>query len=206
VSTGLVDPPAPTVAPWENATPDPRVLAGVSVRARDTATLGRFTSQGDRCGWCTQPIRLAGTQSVVDRSTGEIVHIYSTGSEPDGVLLKACGTRRATRCPSCASTYAADARMLVRSGISGGKGIPESVSRHPMVFATLTAPSFGPVHRSPKGGRQTCRPGARGRKCPHGKPMFCIERHAPDDPAVGEPLCADCYDYPSAVLWNATCP
>ena len=206
MSTGLVDPPAPTVAPWENATPDPRVLAGVSVRARDTATLGRFTSQGDRCGWCTQPIRLAGTQSVVDRSTGEIVHIYSTGSEPDGVLLKACGTRRATRCPSCASTYAADARMLVRSGISGGKGIPESVSRHPMVFATLTAPSFGPVHRSPKGGRQTCRPGARGRKCPHGRPLFCAEFHAPDDPAVGEPLCADCYDYPSAVLWNATCP
>ena len=28
----------------------------------------------------------------------------------------------------------------------GTKGVPESVSRHPRAFVTLTAPSFGPVH------------------------------------------------------------
>jgi len=186
--------------------PNPRLMRDVCVRTRDTVTFDQFTSQGERCGWCTQPIRLVGTQSTIDRSTGEIIHRYSTGTEPDGVLLKACGTRRATRCPSCAATYGADARMLVRAGISGGKGIPTSVADHPMVFATLTAPSFGSVHRSPAGGSQICRPGARGRRCAHGRPLFCTQRHAADDPAVGQPLCADCYHYESAVLWNATCP
>jgi len=197
---------APGAPSGSAITPDAPTLAGIVARGRDALTLDRFTSQGERCGWCTQPVRLVGTQSTVDRSTGEIVHKYSTGSEPDGVLLKACGTRRATRCPSCAATYAADARMLVRSGISGGKGIPATVSDHPMVFATLTAPSFGAVHRGPTGVSQICRPGALGRRCAHGRPLHCPHRHATDDRTVGEPLCADCYHYEAAVLWNATCP
>jgi len=193
------------------AIPDEQVLAGICARAKDTATMERFGAQGERCGWCSQPVRLRGVQTTMDKTTGEILRRYSTASEPDGVLLKACGTRRATRCPSCAATYAADARMLVRSGISGGKGIPDSVSMHPMVFATLTAPSFGAVHRSLSGtagspASSTCHPRAQGRRCVHGRPLSCPTRHAAGDPLVGEPLCADCYDYESAVLWNATCP
>jgi hypothetical protein len=186
-----------------------RVLGGNSgrgPRTRDTETLERFTAQGEGCGWCSHPIRLVGSQATVERDSGEIVRAYSTASEPDGVLLKACGTRRATRCPSCAATYAADARMLVRSGLSGGKGVPGSVASHPMVFATFTAPSFGAVHgiRS-GGGNHPCRPGIRGRRCPHGRPVACWARHGSDDPILGEPLCVDCYDYKRAVLWNASC-
>ena len=187
--------------------PDDRVMQGVFVRGSNRESFERFTAQGENCGWCSHPIRLVGSQNLVDRSTGEILHTYSTDTEPDGVLLKACGTRRATRCPSCAATYGADARMLVRSGLSGGKGVPESVASHPMVFATFTAPSFGAVHgmRS-SGGNHPCRPGVRGRRCPHGRPVACWQRHRTDDPMLGEPLCADCYDYENAVLWNALCP
>jgi hypothetical protein len=187
--------------------PDDGVLNGVVARASNRESFERFSAQGESCGWCSHPVRLVGSQTRVDGSTGEILHSYSTDTEPDGVLLKACGTRRATRCPSCAATYGADARMLVRSGLSGGKGVPESVTSHPMVFATFTAPSFGAVHgvRS-AGGHHPCRPGVRGRRCSHGRPIACWTRHRTDDPTLGEPLCADCYDYESAVLWNALCP
>lgn len=187
--------------------PDGGVLKGVFARASNRDAFERFSAQGENCGWCSHPVRLVGSQNRVDRSTGEILHTYSTDSEPDGVLLKACGTRRATRCPSCAATYGADARMLVRSGLSGGKGVPESVTSHPMVFATFTAPSFGAVHgvRS-AGGNQPCRPGVRGRRCSHARPVACWERHGTGDPILGEPLCVECYDYENAVLWNALCP
>jgi hypothetical protein len=186
--------------------PDEGVLQGVLARSQCPETLGRFRAQGEGCGWCSEPIRLVGSQMTVDRATGEIVRSYSTAAEPDGVLLKACGTRRATRCPSCAATYGADARMLVRAGLSGGKGISPTVSTHPMVFATFTAPSFGAVHGARSGGGHSCRPGDRGRRCPHGRPVTCWARHRPDDPGLGEPLCPDCYDYEGAVLWNARCP
>ena len=66
--------------------------------------------------------------------------------EPGGVLHVACGNRREAVCPACSAIYKRDARQLVRAGLAGGKGVPESVAAHPCVFATLTAPSFGPVH------------------------------------------------------------
>jgi hypothetical protein len=185
--------------------PSDRVLAGVIAGAQDAESLERFRTQGENCGWCSRPIRLVGSQTTVDQSTGEIVRSYSTASEPDGVLLKACGKRRATQCPSCAATYGADARMLVRSGLSGGKGIPTTVSGHPMVFATFTAPSFGAVHGARSGSNHPCRPGVRGHRCAHGRLIACWVRHDPDDPTLGEPLCPDCYDYERAVLWNALC-
>jgi hypothetical protein len=62
------------------------------------------------------------------------------------VLLIACKTRRASRCPPCAEVYRADTYQLSRAGLTGGKGVPETVADHPCVFTTLTAPSFGPVH------------------------------------------------------------
>jgi hypothetical protein len=185
---------------------DVRFVNAVVARTGDAESLERFRIQGDGCGWCTNPIRLKGTQTRVNRSTGEIVGTYSTDSEPDGVLLKSCGTRRATRCPSCAATYAADARMVVRSGLIGGKGVSSSVSNHPLVFATFTAPSFGTVHGTRSGRSQTCRPRDPGQRCPHGRPLSCWAHHDAGDPKLGQPLCPDCYDYERAVLWNATCP
>ena len=39
---------------------------------------------------------------------------------------------------------------LIRAGVTGGKTVPESVAENPLVFATVTAPSFGIVHGTPR--------------------------------------------------------
>ena len=82
-----------------------------------------------------------------------------------------CGDRRASVCPACAETYRADTYQLIRAGLAGGKGMPESVAVHPCVFATFTAPSFGPVHTrvtTPDGRVARCRPRRKASFCKHG--------------------------------------
>ncbi|GHE54774.1 replication initiation protein [Streptomyces longispororuber] len=157
-----------------------------------------------RLGGCANPIHLIGAATVYDTSTGEALLSY--GSETyGGRLLAACGNRRASVCPACSGLYRADTYHLVRSGLVGGKHVPETVSGHPRVFATLTAPGFGPVHtRRERDGRvRACRPRRAGDSCPHGKPAGCHARHSADDSRLGEPLCPRCYDYAGAVLWHA---
>ena len=156
---------------------------------------------------CSHPIRLTGRIEAIDRTTGEIAPVYDTASEPGGVLHVACGNRRETVCPACSAIYKRDARQLVRAGLAGGKGIPETITGHPCVFATLTAPSFGPVHSRRMRGKTVlpCRPrrDAKARRCPHGRDISCPTRHVDDDPRLGQPMCFDCYDYEAAVLFNA---
>ncbi|GAB3960908.1 plasmid replication initiator protein [Actinoallomurus acanthiterrae] len=159
-------------------------------------------------GGCSQPIRLQGERLTLDADTGELIESYSTNDEPTGYLLTACGNRRASRCPACAEVYRDDTYHLIISGLAGGKDVPESVSRHPRVFVTLTAPSFGGVHahKEKAGKGMACRPRRDRPLCPHGRPEGCGRIHESDDPIVGQPICADCYDYPAAVLWNAYAP
>jgi hypothetical protein len=38
--------------------------------------------------------------------------------------------------------------------------------------------------------------------CPHGRPLYCVARHEPDDSRLGQPLCLDCYDHVHQVVWN----
>ncbi|MFE7172277.1 replication initiator [Streptomyces sp. NPDC057616] len=157
-----------------------------------------------RLGGCTNPIHLVGTATVFDTTTGAALLSY--GSDVyGGRLLTACGNRRATVCPACSALYRADTYQLVRAGLVGGKNVTEAVSEHPRVFATLTAPGFGPVHtRRERDGRvRACRPRRPGGCCPHGRPTGCRARHSADDPRLGEPLCPRCYDYAGAVLWHA---
>ena len=160
-------------------------------------------------GGCLQPVLLRGRVDHLDGATGELLHRYTTVYEPGGVLPVACKTRRASQCPPCADVYRADTYQVIRTGLSGGKGIPETVASHPCVFTTLTAPSFGPVHvRREKDGRVLrCRPRRRGRiLSPRPIRLSCPDKHARDDPRLGEPLCPDCYDYTGAVLFNACAP
>ncbi len=159
-------------------------------------------------GGCLQPVLLRGRVDHIDGATGELLHRYTTIQEPGGVLPVACKTHRASQCPPCAEVYRADTYQLIRAGLSGGKGVPATVAQHPCVFATLTAPSFGPVHcRREKDGRiLRCRPRRRSRDCPHGNTLSCRQRHSCDDPLLGEPLCPDCYDYTGSVLFNACAP
>ncbi|GAA4980340.1 hypothetical protein GCM10023257_18240 [Streptomyces hyderabadensis] len=158
-----------------------------------------------RLGGCTNPVHLVGSAVLVDTATGEALTDVD-GSDPNGRrLLTACGNRRASACPACSRVYQADTYQLVRAGLVGGKAVPETVSEHPRVFATLTAPGFGPVHtrREQSGRVRPCRPRRDAKNCPHGVPLGCSERHAPDDPRLGEPLCPRCYDYGGAVLWQS---
>jgi hypothetical protein len=103
-----------------------------------------FDAAGASCSWCAEPIRLSGGVTAIDPETGEGREL---AGGPGRIYYKACGSRRATRCPACAERYRKDARMIVLAGLRGGKGVPEEVREHPAVFATFTAPSFGAVHR-----------------------------------------------------------
>ncbi len=122
-------------------------------------------------GGCSHPIRLSGKVTAVDLATGQAAEVYKTWADvpyndagdtyrQDSPLHVACGNRREAVCPACSAVYKRDARQVVRSGLVGGKGVPESVADHPCVFATLTAPGFGPVHarRERNGKVLPCRP------------------------------------------------
>jgi hypothetical protein len=121
-------------------------LDDVLRRAADAEGFARWQAQIRSAGWCSSPIRLSGRTEAVDTSTGEVVTRFSSQDQPDGVLLKACGCRRASVCPTCAEVYRGDAYQLVAAGLRGGKGVSTAVASHPALFVTLTAPSFGPVH------------------------------------------------------------
>jgi hypothetical protein len=171
------------------------------------ADLAAWERQLTSSGGCSHPVRLQGRIDAIDLLTGESAPVYDTSGEPGGALHVACGNRRESVCPSCSAVYKRDARQLVRAGLAGGKGVPDSVAEHPCVFATFTAPSFGPVHaRRERGGKVLpCRPrrDANRRVCPHGRDISCPVRHSPDDPRLGRPMCPDCYDYERAVIFNA---
>ena len=157
--------------------PEPEHGSGAVATADDDETitwadLKTWERQLARTGACSRPVRLRGV-SAIDLASGEVA---------GGVIHVACGNRRETACPSCSALYKGDARQLVRAGLTGGKGVPESVAAHPCVFATLTAPSFGPVHARRMRGKTVlpCRPrrDANKRVCPHGRDISCPVRHA----------------------------
>ena len=187
-----------------NLAADPHAIAGMTTRLH-APDFARWAAQIRHTGGCRQPIHLRGHVDHVDAATGAVLHRYSTRGEPGGVLRVPCKTRRASRCPACAETYRADTYQLIRAGLVGGKGVPDTVNTHPCLFATLTAPSFGLVHahRERDGRTVPCRPRRDGGSCPHGRPTSCGIRHGTDDTRIGEPLCPDCYDYTGTVLFNA---
>nr|WP_308442284.1 replication initiator [Planotetraspora silvatica] len=188
-------------------TRSPHAIAGMISRLHDP-DYARWAGQVRRTGGCRQPIHLRGKVEHWDTATGTLLHRYSTRHEPDGILRVPCKTRRATRCPSCAETYRGDTYQLIRAGLVGGKGVPETVTAHPCLFVTLTAPSFGAVHsRREKNGKiLPCHPRRDAQTCPHGTVLSCRARHGSDEACLGEPLCPDCYDYIGSVLFNAMAP
>ncbi|MGH3968815.1 MAG: replication initiator, partial [Mycobacterium sp.] len=164
---------------------------------RRASSLG-YESWWQRCsavGFCANPVQ----SSAYDPDLGRRV----------AVMIR-CGNRRAAICPSCSDLYAADTWQLVHAGAQGGHhGMPETTANRPQVFATLTAPSFGAVHTS--SGRSglsdtVCHPAGGKSRCPHGKALRCNVIHAGDDDEVGQPLCADCYDYTGHVSFNWHAP
>ena len=76
-------------------------------------------------GFCAAPVRLGPSESTE--------------------VFARCKNRRASVCPSCSQLYAGDTWRLVHAGIVGDEQ-EALLIEHPMVFVTLTAPSFGAVH------------------------------------------------------------
>ncbi|WTQ07586.1 replication initiation protein [Streptomyces virginiae] len=147
----------------------------------------RWEDQIRRTGGCSDPIHITGWTVTKDKTSGELLNRYSTQDEPGSRLRLACGNRRASRCPACAWTYSGDTYHLIRAGLAGDerRDIPATVREHPRVFATLTAPSFGPVHNRPAG-----------------RPCRCGKHHQEDVPELGTALDPATYDYAAAVLFN----
>ena len=133
------------------------LLPGVLGEVVDRAGHGydRWMELVAQAGYCHHPIRLAGRVDQADRR------------EPDGVLLKACGTRRESKCPSCAATYRADAYQLLAAGLKGGKGVPRDDQRASPVVRHLHRPQLrpGPHPQSPR------TPGAALPSLPAGRPL-----------------------------------
>jgi hypothetical protein len=193
-----------TARPAPVAEPSPELLDALARRVA-RPDFARFEGQLRSSGYCAHPVRLEGHVDVQD--AGGRRRVFSTISAPDGVLRKACGNRRAAICPPCAEVFRQDAYHLLIAGLCGGKGVPESVAEHPMVFVTLTAPSFGLVHslrQGPDRQPRQCRPSRDAPVCEHGVRMSCGDLHDEHDPRLGEPLCLDCYDHRGAVIWNNT--
>lgn len=170
--------------------PPPEVITGAMRRAGSTGYedwWGKVTDSG----YCASPIRLASENLL--RSTE---------------VFARCKNRRASVCPSCSQLYAGDTWQLVHAGIIGAGSTTPSPALA-MVFATLTAPSFGPVHtaalRASTQSGQQCQPARSSALCRHGRHRGCAERHRHGAAVLGEPLCLDCYDYSGHVLfaWHA---
>ncbi|WUH23672.1 plasmid replication initiator protein [Streptomyces sp. NBC_00448] len=160
----------------------------------------RWVEQVRGTGGCARPVYLAGSSTAVDVVSGVVVRHFDTAAEPGGRLAVRCRNRRASVCPACSREHSGDTFHLVRAGLVGGKGVPGSVGGHPRLFVTLTAPSFGAVHRA---GSDGCRPRSGGGSCVHGRPVGCGLVHDEGDVVVGQPVCAECYDYAGHVLWHA---
>lgn len=177
------------------------------LRRAGSPTSGRWLAHTANTRGCVRPVRLTGILHTVERDTGRVLESRHTATAmPDGVLYVPCGDRRASVCPPCAETYRADTYQLIRAGLVGGKGVPTSVAGHPAVFATLTAPSFGPVHtrviNTRNGKVRPCRIRRDLTRCPHGRLLTCTQRHGENSPSLGRPICLDCYDHAAHVVWN----
>ena len=159
------------------------------IRRASSAGFDAWWQRVGAVGFCANPIHLAGLDEF--------------GREHQ--VFTRCNNRRAIVCPSCSDLYSRDTWQLIHAGLRGGHhDIPATVADHPQVFVTLTAPSFGAVHTVRAGGG--CHPPiARRRECQHGKPLWCDHSHRDTDAELGQPLCGDCYDYVSHVLftWHA---
>ena len=181
----------------------------------DKATRGLATRVADRswnafsdaltsARFCTHPVRLRGRVHEINSTTGEARLVFDSTDSPLGQVFKPCGNRREHVCPSCSRLYARDTFEVIRTGVQGGKQVPDTVADNPLLFVTLTAPSFGLVHATSD---RTCRPRRRDdrTRCPHGRPTWCHAHHTDDDKA-GTPLCSECYDYATHLVWQWWAP
>ena len=157
-------------------------------------------------GYCARPVRLRGTIETCDGHGHK--RVWSTDTEPDGVLRKACGNRREAVCPPCAERYRGDAYQLIAAGLRAARASRRSVAAAPGGVrdadgAELRARAHA-ARSAPTGSRGAAGRAATRRSARTAAPLSCGAVHDEDDACLGEPLCLDCWDYAGAVVWNNT--
>jgi hypothetical protein len=180
---------APAALPGVTDGADRTAVIEQMIRRARSAGFNAWWQRIEAVGFCANPIHLVGPDEF-----GREQRVFTR-----------CNNRRAIVCPSCSDLYSRDTWQLIHAGLRGGHhNIPATVAEHPQVFVTLTAPSFGAVHTTRADG--SCHPRRdRHHECPHGNHKWCNHSHNEADPLLGQPLCRDCYDYVSHVMfsWHA---
>ncbi|WP_422401838.1 replication initiator [Arthrobacter sp. 3Tela_A] len=132
-------------------------------------------------------------QALVEKHCVKPHPVFSQEGIP---LLVRCGSRVPSDCPSCSRQYRGDWGRILRSGcLPSGDVALNDLLDSSFYLLTLTAPSFGKVHRVPK------RADSVMGQCSCGS----IHTHE-DVNLAGVPVDFDTYRYLDAVKWNNYMP
>ncbi|CAM5702689.1 hypothetical protein SALBM311S_00602 [Streptomyces alboniger] len=127
-------------------------------RARLTAKLAKLAATGQLAplarqiaglGGCAHPIRLTGHRTQLDTATGEILDHFELRLIPRRANCRSAAATAALPAAPPAPPSTATTPTNSSPPDSAATTVPTSVAAHPRVFATLTAPGFGPVHNQP---------------------------------------------------------
>lgn len=132
-----------------------------------------------------ESVRLAAAEAYLETACANPYDVHG-----DGSVWVRCNSRLASKCPACSKLFQGDWAAICRSGIFDADGDP--LTGHAWAFVTLTAPSFGKVHRVPHRLRD------ERKKC------ACGVAHEFGADVAGEPLDPLRYDYDGALLFNSS--
>lgn len=116
---------------------------------------------------------------------------------PNGYLRR-CQSKNPNVCPGCHRLHRRHCMMLIGSGLPQKCGSPELKNllepdcSQVVYFVTLTAPSFGKVHRKASSNKT----GNHEVRCP------CGQYHSPEDEVLFTPIKPRHYEYQNQVRWN----
>ncbi len=130
-----------------------------------------------------ESVRLAAAEAYLETVCANPYDVHG-----DGSVWVRCNSRLASNCPACSKIFTQDWAAICRTGIFDADG--QTLTGYTWALVTLTAPSFGHVHRVPHRLRD--------------KPVTCacglVHEFRAD--VAGEPVTPAQYDYDGALLFN----
>lgn len=149
--------------------------------------LSRFVTLGDKR--VTRMCHETGTKEAKKSvHVGPCEHPVRVVDSEGEVHFVRCNNRRKVKCESCSYLAQGDYRKLLRAGYLE---LEDTIDEYAYYLLTLTAPSFGAVHRVPKKGRSKTR-------CKCG----CFHSAERDGHLRGVAVDLDTYRFDEVVAWN----